>query len=81
MTSMIRFSSVSIADFEQVNVCWDVSEKPDLLPNNFEISRSFYHENNVPSRLSPQWLCDNSCTWAHDVHHVHVPPYIMCPSA
>ena len=26
-----------------------------------------YHENNVPSRLSPQWLCDNSCTWAHDV--------------
>ena len=28
------------------------------------------HENNVPSRLSPQWLCGNSCTWAHDVHHV-----------
>ena len=27
----------------------------------------FYHENNVPSRLSPQWLCGNSCTWAHDV--------------
>ena len=26
-----------------------------------------YHENNVPSRLSPQWLCSNSCTWAHDV--------------
>ena len=25
------------------------------------------HENNVPSRLSPQWLPDNSCTWAHDV--------------
>ena len=22
---------------------------------------------NVPSRLSPQWLCGNSCTWAHDV--------------
>ena len=21
------------------------------------------HENNVPSRLSPQWLCGNSCTW------------------
>ena len=19
------------------------------------------------SRLSPQWLCGNSCTWAHDV--------------
>ena len=27
----------------------------------------FSHENNVPSRLSPQWLCGNSCTWAHDV--------------
>ena len=26
-----------------------------------------YHENNVPSRLSPQWVCGNSCTWAHDV--------------
>ena len=26
-----------------------------------------FHENNVPSRLSPQWLCGNSCTWAHDV--------------
>ena len=25
------------------------------------------HENNVPSRLSPQWLCGNTCTWAHDV--------------
>ena len=23
-------------------------------------------KNNVPSRLSPQWLCGNSCTWAHD---------------
>ena len=25
------------------------------------------HENNVSSRLSPQWLSGNSCTWAHDV--------------
>ena len=25
------------------------------------------HENNVPSWLSPQWVCGNSCTWAHDV--------------
>ena len=25
------------------------------------------HENNVPSRLSPLWLCGNSFTWAHDV--------------
>ena len=23
------------------------------------------HENNVPSRLSPQWLCGNSYTWTH----------------
>ena len=23
------------------------------------------HENNVPSRLSPQWFCGNSCTWVH----------------
>ena len=26
-----------------------------------------YHENNVPSHLSPQWPRVNSCTWAHDV--------------
>ena len=26
------------------------------------------HENNVPSRLSPQWLCGNSCTWAYYAH-------------
>ena len=25
------------------------------------------HESNVPSRLLSQWLCDNACTWAHDV--------------
>ena len=24
------------------------------------------HENNVPSQLSPQWFCGNSCTQAHD---------------
>ena len=24
------------------------------------------HENNVLSRLLPQWYCGNSCTWAHD---------------
>ena len=27
------------------------------------------HENNVPYRLSPQWLSDNSCTCAHDVRY------------
>ena len=25
------------------------------------------HENNVPLQLSPQWLCGNSYTWAHDL--------------
>ena len=40
---MMRFLSVSIVDFEKVNLSWDVSEKPDLLPNNFEISRSSYY--------------------------------------
>ena len=35
-----------------------------------------YHENNVPSRLSPQWLCGNSCTWAHDVHDIYCVIYI-----
>ena len=25
------------------------------------------HENNVSSGLSPQWICGNSCAWAHDV--------------
>ena len=25
------------------------------------------HENNVPSRFLPQWLCGNLCIWAHDV--------------
>ena len=42
-TSLTPFSSVSIVDFEQVNVSWDVSEKSQFLPNNFEISRSSYY--------------------------------------
>ena len=29
--------------------------------------------------LSPQWLLDNSCTWAHDVHHV--PKCMSCHKA
>ena len=37
------------------------------------------HENNVPTRLSTQWLCGNSCTWAHDVHHV--PKCMSCHKA
>ena len=30
------------------------------------------HENNVPIQLSPQWLCGNSCAWAHDVTVQHL---------
>ena len=33
------------------------------------------HENNVPPRLSPQWLCGNSCTWAS------VPKWMSCHKA
>ena len=43
MTTVKTFSSVSIVDFEQVNVSCDVAEEPDLLPNNFEISKSSYY--------------------------------------
>ena len=41
------------------------------------------HENNVPSLLSPQWLCGNSCTWAHDVRFDlhHVPKCMSCHKA
>ena len=28
----------------------------------------YNHEKNVPSRLSPQWLCFKSCTLAHDTN-------------
>ena len=36
------------------------------------------HENNVPSRLSPQWLCGNSYTWAHDVRLIgHMIEHMM----
>ena len=34
------------------------------------------HEKNVPSRLSPQWLCRNSCIWPHNV-----PKCIRCLKA
>ena len=41
------------------------------------------HENNVPSWLSLQWLCGNSCSWAHGVIstmytylYIHIYTYI-----
>ena len=37
------------------------------------------HENNVPSRLSPQRFCGNSCTCVNDVHHV--PQCMSCHKA
>ena len=44
------------------------------------------HENNVPFRFSPQWLCGNSCTLGHMMYGSscavhHAPKYIMCLSA
>ena len=27
----------------------------------------YTHEKNLPTSLSPQWLCGNSCTWSHEV--------------
>ena len=27
-------------------------------------------------RLSPQWFCGNSCTWAHDVRYIYIYVYI-----
>ena len=39
------------------------------------------HENNVPSWLSAQWSCGNSCSWAHDVRvdkKMHKLPQSLC---
>ena len=39
------------------------------------------HENNAPLWLSPQWLCGNSCTSAHDrtsYAQVHELPQSHC---
>ena len=35
-----------------------------------------YHENNVPFRLSPQWLCGNSCAQVHELPQIYIIPYI-----
>ena len=34
------------------------------------------HENNVSSRLSPQWVCGNSCIWAQNVRRFDIYIYI-----
>ena len=37
------------------------------------------HENNVPSRLSPQWICGNSCTWYISIYlyiYIYISIYI-----
>ena len=36
------------------------------------------HEKNVPSGLSPEWLCSTSCTWAHDVRFVVITGTAHC---
>ena len=45
-----------------------------------------YADKHFPSRLSPQWLCGNSCTWVHNVRfepvwclNEHSEPCIMKP--
>ena len=40
----------------------------------------FYHENNVPSRLSRQWLCGNSCATQLTIYmYIYIVyTYIMC---
>ena len=35
-------------------------------------------ENNVPSRLSPQWLCGNLRTWARDMRFVVISGTAHC---
>ena len=38
-----------------------------------------HNENNVPSRLSSQWLCGKTCIYA--LGHMMTQQYIMCLSA
>ena len=42
-------------------MCWSNVEKEKT---HFSFSWSYVI---CDSRLSPQWLCGNSCTWAYDV--------------
>ena len=39
------------------------------------------HENDVPSPLTPQWLCGNSSTWAHYIQLHHVSKCMSCHKA
>ena len=45
---------------------WHTVLKPHR--NNCNIYVIMNHENDVPSRLSPPWICGNSCSWAHMMH-------------
>ena len=40
----------------------DFQIKIDISTHSGTQTNRYYHENNVPSRLSPQWFCGNSCT-------------------
>ena len=44
------------------------------------INKYIYIYINVPSQVSPQWLCGNLCTWAHYVR-LHIPGIIEPKSA
>ena len=45
--------------------------------SNFAEARMCNHKNNMSFWLSPQWLCGNSCTWAHDVQCNCIIEYIF----
>ena len=48
---------------------WLIHQKRKILRDKHTNKYAYIcnHENNVTSRLSPKWLCGNSCTWAHHV--------------
>ena len=50
------------------------TECSNLTEARWALIYMYNHENNVPSWLSPQWLCGNSCNWEYGVYNAnHVP--------
>ena len=68
--SICRQDSSCFSLFELISTAQIKRRSYDLICN---------HENNVPSRLSPQWFCGNSCTWENDAH-IFMIAYILLPS-
>ena len=48
-------------------ICIFISDPRHTVLKSHRSKMNIIHENNVLSRSSPQWLCANSCTWAHVV--------------